>query len=158
MDPIAGSYAIETLTDTIEQEAEALLEQIDLEGGTLAAIERGAIQRQIQESAYRQQRQVDSGERIVVGVNHLADETPVNIDVLRVNPAVERDQRARVAQLRESRDQKRSQRALERVSQAARDGTNLMPPVISAVEARATVGEVADTLRAVFGEHREEAF
>ena len=93
-----------------------------------------------------------------MGVNHLADETPVNIDVLRVNPAVERDQRARVAQLRESRDQKRSQRALERVSQAARDGTNLMPPVISAVEARATVGEVADTLRAVFGEHREEAF
>ena len=158
VDPIAGSYAIETLTDTIEQEVEALLERIDAEGGTLEAIERGAIQRQIQESAYCHQRQVDSGERIVVGMNHLADETPVNIDVLRVNSAVERDQRAQVAQVRESRDQKRSQRALDSISRAARDGSNLVPPVISAVEARVTVGEVADTLRSVFGEHREDAF
>ncbi len=158
VDPLAGSYAIESLTDGIEQGATALLQRIEADGGTLRAIERGLIQRDIQDSAYRHQQEIDRGERVVVGVNRFADETPPGIDVLRIDPAVEQDQRARVAALRASRDGVRSRETLEAVSRAARDGTNLMPPIIAAVEARATVGEIADTLRAVFGEHSEDGF
>ena len=157
VDPVAGSHAIESLTDSIEREAAALLTRIDEQGGTLAAIEGGLIQRQIQESAYRHQQEIERGERIVVGMNRFTDETPLNIEVLRIDPAVEQEQRARVAQLRSSRDQTRARQALETVTRAARDGANLVPPVIAAVEALATVGEIADTLRAVFGEHREDA-
>ena len=150
------AYAIESLTDAIEQGATALLDRIEAEGGTLAAIERGMIQREIQESAYQDQQAVESGGRVVIGVNHSTDDTPVNIDVLRIDAAIERDQCARVALVRASRDETEMRRALDRVTRAARDGTNLVPPIIDAVEARATVGEVADTLRAVFGEHRED--
>ena len=155
VDPVAGSYAIESLTDAIEQGATALLDQIAAEGGTLAAIERGMIQRQIQESAYRDQQAVDSGRRVVVGVNRSTDDSSVHIEVLRLDPAVESEQCARVALVRASRDNTQIRPTLERVTRAARDGTNLVPPIIAAVEARATVGEIADTLRAVFGEHRE---
>ena len=156
VDPVAGSYAIESLTDAIEQGASALLDQIAADGGTLAAIERGVIQRHIQESAYRDQLAVDGARRVVVGVNRSIDDTPVNIDVLRIDPAVERDQCERVALVRASRDDTQMRRTLEGVTRAARNGTNLVPPVIVAVEARATVGEIADTLRAVFGEYRED--
>ena len=158
VDPFAGSYAIESLTNTIEREAAAWLERIEADGGTLKAIERGVIQREIQESAYRHQQEIDSGERVVVGMNRYTDEAPAGIDVLRIDPAVEQDQRDRVAQLRASRDGVRSGLALDAVTRAAQDGTNLMPPIITAVEARATVGEIADTLRAVFGEYREDGF
>jgi methylmalonyl-CoA mutase N-terminal domain/subunit len=158
VDPLAGSYAIESLTNTIEREAAAWLERIEADGGTLKAIERGMIQREIQESAYRHQQEIDSGERVVVGMNRYTDDAPTGIDVLRIDPAVERDQRDRVAQLRASRDGVRSGLALDAVTRAAQDGTNLMPPIITAVEARATVGEIADRLRAVFGEYREDGF
>jgi methylmalonyl-CoA mutase N-terminal domain/subunit len=154
-DPVGGSYAIESLTDSIERGATALLDQIAADGGTLAAIERGAIQRQIQESAYRDQQAVDDGERVVVGVNSSTDDSRVNIDVLRIDPHVERDQCERIARLRASRDELEMQRTLDGVTGAARSDTNLVPPIIAAVEARATVGEIADTLRAVFGEYRE---
>ena len=156
VDPVGGSHAIESLTDTIERDAAALLTRIDEQGGTLAAIESGLIQRQIQESAYRHQQEIERGERTVVGMNQFTDETPLNIEVLRIDPAVEQEQRARVAQLRSSRDQTRARQALEAVTRTARDGANLVPPVIAAVEALATVGEIADTLRAVFGEYRED--
>lgn len=158
VDPFAGSYAIESLTNKIEREAAAWLERVEADGGTLKAIERGVIQREIQESAYRHQQEIDSGEQVVVGMNRYTDEAPVGIDVLRIDPAVEQDQRDRVAQLRASRDGVRSGLALDAVTRAAQDGTNLMPPIITAVEARATVGEIADTLRAVFGEYREDGF
>jgi methylmalonyl-CoA mutase N-terminal domain/subunit len=156
VDPVAGSYAIEALTDQIEQGATALLDEIDAAGGTLAAIEGGTIQRQIQDSAYRDQRAVDAGERVVVGMNQFTDDSPVGIDVMRIDPSVEKEQAARVAQVRASRDDARWQQTLDAVSRAARSDTNLVPPIIAAVEARSTVGEIADTLRAVFGEHREE--
>ena len=155
VDPVAGSFAIESLTDAIEQGATALIDQIDADGGTLAAVERGAIQRQIQESAYRDQQAVDGGERVVVGVNRFTDDTPVSIDGLRIDPAVERDQRERVRRVRAARNDTATRQALEAVARTARDGTNLVPPIIAAVEARATVGEIADTLRAVFGTYRE---
>ena len=156
VDPVGGSHVVESLTDEIEREARAVLERIDAEGGTLAAIERGDIQRQIQESAYRDQQAVDAGERTVVGVNRFDDDGGVNIDTLRIDPAVETDQRERVARVRASRDPVGCQGALDAVTAAARDGGNLVPPIVAAVEARATVGEIADTLRAVFGEYRED--
>ena len=156
VDPVAGSQVVESLTDEIERGARAILERIDDEGGTLAAIERGDIQRRIQESAYRDQQAVDTGERTVVGVNRFDDDGGVNIDTLRIDPAVETDQRERVARVRASRDPVRWQDALDAVTAAARGGGNLVPPIVAAVEARATVGEIADTLRAVFGEYRED--
>ena len=156
VDPVGGSHVVESLTDEIEREARAVLERIDAEGGTLAAIERGDIQRQIQESAYRDQQAVDAGERTVVGVNRFDDDGGVNIDTLRIDPAVETDQRERVARVRASRDPVGCQSALDAVTAAARGGGNLVPPIVAAVEARATVGEIADTLRAVFGEYRED--
>ena len=114
------------------------------------------IQRQIQESAYRDQQAIDGGRRVVVGVNRSTDDSPVHIEVLRIDPAVESEQCERVALVRASRDETQMRATLEGVTRAARDGTNLVPPIIAAVEARATVGEIADTLRAVFGEHRED--
>jgi methylmalonyl-CoA mutase N-terminal domain/subunit len=155
VDPVAGSHAIERLTDEIERGATALLAEIDAGGGTLAAIEQGTIQRQIQESAYRSQREIDEGERIVVGVNRYTDDTPLSIDVLRIDPAVEREQRERVGRLRAARDSERARRMLDSVTRAARGSDNLVPPIIDAVEAHATVGEIADTLREVFGEYRD---
>jgi len=155
VDPVAGSYAIESLTDTIETRVSALLDQIVTDGGTLAAIERGVIQNQIQDSAYRDLQAIESGRQVVVGVNHLADDTPTRIDSLYVDPAVERDQCKRIALVKASRDGMELQRTLRMVTRAAQDGSNLVPPIINAVEALATVGEIADTLRLVFGEYRE---
>ncbi|MEE2637879.1 MAG: methylmalonyl-CoA mutase family protein, partial [Acidobacteriota bacterium] len=156
-DPVAGAYALEALTDEIEQRATAILDRLDAEGGTLAAIERGTIQRDIQESAYRDQQAVDRGERAVVGVNRYRDDSGVNIDILRIDPAIESDQCRRVTNLRRSRDRTRWRTALNNVEVVARGGANLVPPIVAAVEAQATVGEIADTLRAVFGEYREDA-
>ena len=156
VDPVAGSHTIERLTDEIEQGARALLDEIDAGGGTLAAIEQGTIQRQIQDSAYRAQRRIDAGDQIVVGVNRHTDKTPVSFDVLRIDPAVEHEQRQRVGRLRATRDGDQTRRTLDSVTRAARGGENLVPPIIDAVEARATVGEVADTLRDVFGEYHDK--
>ena len=157
VDPVAGADAIETRTDAIEQGAATVLDQITATGGALAAVERGFIQRQIQESAYRDQQAIDDDTRVVVGVNRFTDDANVQIEVLRIDPAVERAQCERVASLRASRDSTSWQRTLAAVTRAAQDGTNMVPPIIAAVEARATVGEIADALRAVFGEHREHA-
>jgi methylmalonyl-CoA mutase N-terminal domain/subunit len=155
VDPVAGAWAIERLTDEIEQQAVALLEKIERLGGTLAAIETGAIQREIQDSAYRTQQAIDRGDRVVVGVNRFVDETPSSIEVLRIDPEVERRQSDRVRAVRATRDQASCAAALEAVAAAAGDGLNLVPPIIAAVEARATVGEVADAMRQVFGEYQD---
>jgi methylmalonyl-CoA mutase N-terminal domain/subunit len=157
VDPLGGSYAIEAMTDAIEREAGALLDRIDRSGGTLAAIETGFIQREIQEAAYRAQQAIDAGKSIVVGVNRFNDRDHRSpIDVFKVDPEVERGQIARVQALRAARgDAWKS--AVTEVSAAARSGANLVPPIIAAVEAHATVGEVADAMRAVFGEYTETA-
>ena len=160
VDPIAGSYAIETLTNEIERGAVALIERIDRAGGTLVAIETGFIQREIQESAYRAQRAVDSGEAVVVGVNSFSDNADRglrNADLLAIDSDVERGQVARVQGLRAGRDAAAHRGAIEAVTRAARDGANLVPPIVAAVEARATVGEIADAMRSVFGEFTETA-
>ena len=155
VDPAGGAWAIEETTDRVEDEARRLIDRIDAAGGTLAAIEQGLIQREIQEAAYRAQRQIDGGEAVVVGVNRYAAGEDAGIDVLRIDPELERRQADRVRAVRASRDTASWRGALDAVGAAARDGSNLVPAILRAVEARATVGEISDALRAVFGEHRE---
>jgi methylmalonyl-CoA mutase N-terminal domain/subunit len=156
VDPVAGSYNIEAMTNEIERGARAILERIDQSGGTLTAIESGLIQREIQESAYRTQLAVDSGASVVVGVNAFTDAgQAAPIETLRIEGDVERRQIERLRAFRSSRSQDACSAALDRVTQAATAGSNLVPPIIEAVDARATVGEIADALRAVFGEYQE---
>jgi methylmalonyl-CoA mutase N-terminal domain/subunit len=157
VDPVAGSYAIEARTNAIEAEAGALLDRIAALGGTLAAIESGHIQREIQESAYRAQLAIDRGEAVVVGVNRYVEDTAEPGDLLRIDPEIERRQVRRVRAVRAARDARAWQAALDALREGARGDANLVPLVIAAVEARATVGEVATALREVFGEYRETA-
>jgi methylmalonyl-CoA mutase N-terminal domain/subunit len=155
VDPLAGAYAIEALTDEIENGARALIDRIDAAGGTLAAIEQGIVQRTIQESAYREQQRVDARDSTVVGVNAFQTDEPATIEVLSIDPEVERRQAERVRAVRAARDAAACREALDEIAAAARGPENLVRPIIRAVEARATVGEIADVLRSVFGEHRE---
>jgi methylmalonyl-CoA mutase N-terminal domain/subunit len=158
VDPVGGSHAIETLTDRIEREAAAILERIDRIGGTLAAIEGGVIQREIQDAAYVAQQRVDAAETVVVGVNRFADagddERP-RIDTLSIDSEIEARQIERLQRVRAARDQAAWKAAIEAVTAAARGSDNLVPPILRAVEAHATVGEISDAMRAVFGEHKE---
>jgi methylmalonyl-CoA mutase N-terminal domain/subunit len=126
-------------------------------GGTLAAIENGFIQRDIQESAYRSQQAVDSGAAVVVGVNRFVDSSAGSVPTFHIDPEVERRQIERVRTVRAGRTASVWQAALDRVEQVARDGGNLVPPIVAAVEAQATVGEIADAMRAVFGVYQETA-
>jgi methylmalonyl-CoA mutase N-terminal domain/subunit len=156
VDPVGGAYAIEVMTNDIESGASAILDRIAQAGGTLAAIENGLIQREIQESAYRAQVAVDSGASVVVGVNAFTDAAPpAPIPTLRIDADVERRQIERLQAVRGSRSAADWSAALARVAAAARDARNLVPPIIDAVEAHATVGEIADAMRSVFGEYRE---
>jgi methylmalonyl-CoA mutase N-terminal domain/subunit len=155
IDPVAGSYAIEALTTQIEREASALIDRIDRIGGTLAAIESGFVQRAIQDAAYQAQQAIDRKDQVVVGMNAFTSDQAVSIDLLQVDPDVERQQVERVRQVRASRSASQWRAALDGVTRAASSGENLMPPIIEAVEARATVGEISNALRAVFGEYRD---
>jgi methylmalonyl-CoA mutase N-terminal domain/subunit len=155
IDPLGGAYAIEDLTNRIEQGARALIDRVDAAGGTLPAIEAGMIQREIQESAYREQQRIDGGESVVVGMNRFATTDRSSIDVLAIDSEVERRQIDRVRAVRSSRDQAECRAAIDAVVGAARTNSNLVPPIIRAVEARATVGEISDAMRSVFGEHEE---
>jgi len=158
VDPVAGSYAIETMTNAIERGAEEILAKIERAGGTLAAIEAGLIQRDIQESAYRAQLDVDSGAATVVGVNRFAAETTgPPMATLTIDPEIERQQIERVRAVRASRSDADWREARAAVSAAARNGENLVPAIVAAVEARATVGEIADSMRDVFGEYKESS-
>jgi methylmalonyl-CoA mutase N-terminal domain/subunit len=154
VDPLAGSYALETLTGHIEQAAQEYLRKIDAVGGVLRAIETGYIQREIQQAAYEYQKSVESGERVVVGVNRYASDATTP-PTLRINPEIERAQVARLADLRARRDGAKVEAALLEVEETARSERNLMPAILNAVKAFATVGEISDTLRKVFGEHQE---
>jgi len=155
VDPAGGSYAIETMTAEIEAEAEAYILKIDAMGGMLRAIERGFVQREIQESSYRYQLGIECGERVIVGVNRHAGKDSNPIELLVVDERVGFDQRRRLAALRATRAASAWQSALARLRSAAQGKENLMPPILDAVEALATVGEISDCLREVFGTYQE---
>jgi methylmalonyl-CoA mutase N-terminal domain/subunit len=153
IDALGGSWAVESLTDDIERRAQAYLAEIDREGGMVAAIERGYPQKQIERRAYEHQRAVEANQRVVVGVNDfvMADEAP--IPVATIDPALEREQCARVAATRARRNATEHARALRALADAAAGTTNLVPAIVSSVKALATVGEIADVLRERFGEY-----
>jgi methylmalonyl-CoA mutase N-terminal domain/subunit len=156
-DPLAGAYYIETLTSRLEAAAQEYLDEIDAAGGTLAAIEGGFQQRQIQESAYRVQQAIEAGDQVVVGVNRFRDEAGLSVPppIQRIDPDGERRQIERVRRVRAERDAAAWEAALGRLEECARGGENLMPAMIEAVRAYATVGEISDRLRTAWGEHRE---
>ena len=154
VDPLGGSYYLETLTNELEQRTREYLNKIDDLGGAVAAIEHGFMQREIHNAAFAYQREIEDKERIIVGVNSFTSSYEQPGDILNVNPAIEENQRSRVARIRAERDQHEAQNGLARVEQAARDGSNLMPPIINAVCAWVTLGEIADALRRVFGEYQ----
>ncbi|MBZ5694062.1 MAG: methylmalonyl-CoA mutase family protein [Acidobacteriia bacterium] len=155
MDPVAGSYAIEKLTNEIESAAQAYISKIDALGGMLRAIETGYVQMEIQKAAYEYQQAVERGEQVVVGVNRFQAEEEQPIPTLRIDPEIERSQVARLNALRARRDAAKSRAALEEVERRARGTENLMPAILAAVEAYATVGEISDALRRAFGEYHE---
>ncbi|HKE33155.1 MAG TPA: methylmalonyl-CoA mutase family protein [Candidatus Angelobacter sp.] len=157
VDPLAGSYYIESLTNQIEEGATQYLEKIEAMGGTLRAIETGYIQQEIQNAAYDFQQSVDRLENVVVGVNRFQTESDEAraIPILRIDPDLERRQVERVRASRARRDKATWESSIRGLEDAARSGNNLMPQVIAAVESYATVGEISDTLRRVFGEYQE---
>ena len=154
-DPLAGSYYVETLTNQLEAAANDYLKEIEALGGTLAAIETGYQQRQIQEAAYQVQRAIESGSKIVVGMNKFRDEETTTPSLQKIDPEGERRQCERVAKIRAERDPAAWEATMTRLEECARGQENLLPPMIEAVKAYATVGEVCDRLRTVWGEHRE---
>jgi len=155
IDPLGGSYAIESLTTEIERRATEYLTRIDALGGMLRAIEQGYVQAEIQRAAYDYQMAVERGEQIVVGVNQFQAENAAPIPLLRIDPEIERAQVDRLRALRARRDAEKTKAALADVERRARSSENLMPAILAAVEAFATVGEISDTLRRVFGEYEE---
>ncbi|HEY8514165.1 MAG TPA: methylmalonyl-CoA mutase family protein [Candidatus Binatia bacterium] len=157
IDPLAGSYFVETLTDELERRAFEYIERIDEMGGAVAAIEQGFMQREIQNAAYRYQQEIERKERIIVGVNSFTLEREPVPEILQIKPELEERQKQKVAKVRAERAAQPVADALERVERAARDGSNLMPPILDAVRAYATLGEISDAMRRVFGEYRPGA-
>ncbi len=154
IDPLGGSYLIESLTDELESQAREYIEKIDTIGGMVKAIEEGYVQREIQNSAYNYQLEVEKGAEVVVGVNRFEMEEAPPENLLRVDAEVGRQQAARVGALKERRDNQAVQQVLTRLEEAAGKQDNLMPPILEAVRKYATLGEISDTLRKVFGEYR----
>lgn len=159
IDPLAGSYYVEALTDELEAEAEALFAEIEEQGGVVPGIEAGWFQQQIAHSAMRQQIEVENGDRTIVGVNDFTDGSEkVEIDVLRIGPEVEERQRARMAELRASRDDAEVERALAALTAACRDGDNLVPRILDCARAYCTLFEIRHAMEEVFGAYREPVF
>ncbi len=157
VDPLAGAYSIEVLTNRIEAEAEDYIQRIDDMGGAVAAVEKGFIQREIQDSAYQYQRAVENEERIVVGVNKFQTEDVKPSNLLRVDPAVGERQVEKLKKLRAQRDQKAVDQSIEALIKAAKSDKNLIPPIIEAVRIYTTLGEICGALRSVFGEYEAAA-
>jgi len=155
VDPLGGAYAIEELTNEIEQRAVDYLDKIDALGGTLHAIESGYIQREIQQAAYEYQRGIETNDEIVVGINRFQSDENAKIETLRVDQSVEEAQVARVRALRQRRDSTIAEAALVRLEESARGSENVLPQILECVEAYVTVGEISNRLRHVWGEYRE---
>ena len=155
VDPVGGSYVIERITDELEATAREYLDRIEALGGTLVAIEKGYIQTEIQNAAYTFQQAIDSGERIVVGVNRFVQGDSQPFPTFRIDPAIEQEQVERVRQVRASRDCRQATKALDELEAAAKGSDNLVPKIREAAKALATLGEISDRLRKVFGEYRQ---
>ena len=153
-DPLAGSYFVENLTKEIEGKSWELMQQIDQMGGSVAAIENGFMQNKIAESAYAYQKAIESNEKIIVGVNQFRNDTEIDIPILKINESIRQDQIKKLNELKSNRDQQRVTECLLAIKVAAKNSTNLMPPVIEAVEAFCTLGEISDALRSIFGEYQ----
>jgi methylmalonyl-CoA mutase N-terminal domain/subunit len=153
-DPLAGAYVIERLTDEIERRARARIQQVEAAGGVLRAIEAGLIQREIAESAFREAQAVERGDKVVVGVNRFQSASPARVQTLRIDPGVVARQQARLRRVRAGRDDTAVRRTLRRLGEAARGGDNLVPYILDAVEAYATIGEICDVLRGIFSTYR----
>ena len=158
IDPLGGSYLIEDLTNEIESKAREYLSEIDRQGGALAAIENGYIQLEIQDSAYRQQQAFENGFQNQVGVNIYQMEEDLSIDILEVDPSLEKDQKSKLARLRKERDNSLVKRVLQDLQDTARGHNNLMPILLKCVEGEATLGEITSTLREVWGEYRPQGW
>jgi len=155
VDPLAGSYAVEKLTDEIEAKAIEYIEKIDSMGGAIKAIEAGFMQNEILNSAYAYQKGIENKDLVIVGLNEFVTEEEPLRDILKIDPEMERYQREKLARVKEERDLARIKTALEALREAAEGNGNIVPPVLDAVKAYATVGEISDTLRDIFGEYRE---
>jgi len=155
VDPFAGSYLIESLTDELEAKAVALIKRVDEAGGMVSAIEKGLPQREIQNAAYAFQKGVERDEIVVVGVNKFTIQNEAKPDLLRVDEALGARRRSEVAVYRQERDNGLVRQRLEALTAGAKGTDNLMPLIIAAVKAEATVGEVCDAMRTVFGEYQE---
>lgn len=156
VDPLGGSYYIEALTDKIEQEAMNYINKIDDMGGAVKAIEEGFMQREIHHSAYTYQLEIETGERVVIGVNKFITETEMPKDLLKVNPAVANQQVEKLKKLQETRDQRLVAETLRNLRSVAQTSENIMPSIIEAVKAYATLGEICGILREVFGEYQQQ--
>ncbi len=157
IDPCAGSYLIESWTEQLEKMAQEYIRKVDAMGGAIKAIERGYMQREIHNAAYRHQKEIENSERFIVGVNIYGSDEAEKMRTLRVEKWIERDQVANVRELRKKRDSRKVTEALKSLEGAAAGDENLMPPILDAVESYATVGEISDSLRKIFGQY-EEAF
>ena len=157
IDPLAGSYFVEAETSRLEEEAEQYFREIDKRGGVVPAIHAGYIQREIHRSAVQYQHAVEKGEKKIVGVNTYVEERDARpeIDIHRIDPAVEKEQHERLAELRKKRDAVRTRRELDEIRDACRSGGNLLERFVAAAHADCTLGEIADVLRAEFGEFKE---
>jgi methylmalonyl-CoA mutase N-terminal domain/subunit len=155
VDPMAGSYYIETLTNEMEEKTFEYFRKIDDMGGAIPAIEKGFFQKEIADSAYNYQREIDEQKRTIVGVNDFTVEEDHPIELLKVNPRVEKEQVAALQKLKKERDSRKAKEALEKLHHAAEKNENLMPLMINAVKAYATLGEITDVLKAVYGEYKE---
>ncbi len=154
VDPLAGSFFIESLTDEIIQKASAIINKIDAMGGSVAAIEAGYMQNEIAASAYQYQKAIESGEKIIVGVNAFKEETSTKIPVFKIDESIQKTQLAKLKAFKENRNQALVISSLDKIRKAAIENQNLMPLVVSAVENNCTLGEIADTLRDIFGEYK----
>jgi len=155
VDPLGGSYFLESLTDHLEAQATAYIDQVDQMGGALRALEAGYFQREVAESAYRYQRQVEAGDAVIVGVNRFASTEESPVELLRVDPAVADAQVARLTALKQRRDSRAVAASLAILAAAARGTDNLVEVMVGCVENYCTLGEISDTLRSVFGIHHE---
>jgi methylmalonyl-CoA mutase N-terminal domain/subunit len=155
VDPLGGSYYIEYLTDKIEKQASDYIAKIDSLGGAVAAIEQGFQQREIQDASYKYQEMIEEGKQVIIGVNKFVSGYPKIANMLRVNPEVERKQKERLAQVKRERDNAKVEQTLKRLEDIGRSNENTMPAFLECVEAYATVGEMSDTLRKVFGTQKE---